>query len=73
MRTRYGKLSALRTGQESKDFTSREQWILDNFYFLEQHVNRLKKKRRVSSKVLINNKQICQHFKKLKQFQYLLL
>ena len=51
MRTRYGKLSGLRTGQETHEFSKREQWILDNFYFLEQHVNRLKKKRRVSSKV----------------------
>ncbi|KAK3883789.1 hypothetical protein Pcinc_011914 [Petrolisthes cinctipes] len=42
MRTRYGRLTATRSGDGSAmdEMTERERWIYDNFIFLSPHIVR---------------------------------
>ena len=40
MRTAYGKLTKTKSGQAARKFTEREQWILDSFDFLKDHISR---------------------------------
>ena len=41
MRTRYGRLTnSGKSGQGSKELTERDQFVLDNFGFLKDHIRR---------------------------------
>ena len=41
MRTTLGKLTRKKSGQEAKDYTDREKWILENFGYLTDHIRRI--------------------------------
>lgn len=55
MRTRFGRLTMIKSGQEAKEHTKRDAWILNVFSFLSRHIVRVPSKQghRVS-----NNTQI---------------
>ena len=48
MRTRYGRLKKLRSGQEPPELTERDAWILRCFDFLKIHIVEVQKRTMVS-------------------------
>ena len=41
MRTRYGKLSKIKSGQGASQFTERDQMIFNTFKFLDSYIRRI--------------------------------
>eukprot|EP00057_Strongylocentrotus_purpuratus_P021220 XP_011675694.1 PREDICTED: uncharacterized protein LOC105443788 [Strongylocentrotus purpuratus] len=46
MRTSVGKLTKKKSGQEAKEYTDRERWILENFGYLTDHIKRVGSEKR---------------------------
>ena len=41
LRTKYGKLSAVKSGDGARELTFRDKWVLDKFAFLKRHIVRV--------------------------------
>ncbi|VDI06290.1 Hypothetical predicted protein [Mytilus galloprovincialis] len=50
MRTRYGRLKKTKSGDGDKEYTERDDWVINNFDFLHPHGHGIQKKTSVSMK-----------------------